>query len=106
MHEMRRLAEIAAFLQAEGFRRERGDVFATLLLGDAQGQWACHVRDGLHRISVLATMGRTMLPILIRGGDNPAIVRRSDVDSWTHVRDGLYRREEALQVFDRLIAGT
>lgn len=105
IHEIRRLAEIAASLKAHGFCHERGTIYASLLLGDAPGHWACHIRDGLHRISVLAAIGSAKLPILIKGDDSPAIVRRAEVESWYQVRSGHYTRAEALQVFDRLVFG-
>lgn len=105
MQEMHRLERIVRSLQTEGFQLERGTVVATLLVGNEPGQWACHIRDGLHRVSVLAALGVPHLPIAIAGGETPAVVRRSEVEAWTHVRDGLYTPQEALFVFDRLIAG-
>lgn len=101
--EIARLLRVYRSISQHGFTRDRGDVTGTLLLGD--GDWACHVVDGLHRIAALLVLGKTHVPVRIVVHDVTFAVRRSEVDAWPQVRSGLLSREEALLVFDRLLQG-
>ena len=103
--EIRRLLEVCRSIREQGFRRKYGDVSGTLLIGD-DGDWACHISDGIHRIAALLVLGHTHVPIRISVGGMSAAVHRIDVNSWQHVRSGLLSRNEALQVFDKLLHGT
>lgn len=62
----------------------------------------CLVIDsGQHRAAALAALGYTNIPVVVL----PKIIRREDVHTWPAVVAGNMTEQEALQVFDRLIAG-
>jgi len=59
------------------------------------------IRKGQHRAAALAALGYKEVPIII----NPKVIRREEVANWPAVIAKNMSENEALQVFDRLIAG-
>jgi hypothetical protein len=102
--EMRRLVEAYDSINKHGFDTARGAVLADIIVDDRSSEWACHILDGLHRIAVLRAFGVATLPVCVLASDT-AIVRRSDVDRWPHVVDGLFSRSDALGIFDAMFQG-
>jgi len=71
-----------------------------LAAGDS---WAALVSDGKHRTTALGAVGAKDLLVSIPS--RYPVVRREDVASWPAVCSGLYTVEQALEVFDRFLAG-
>ena len=104
--EMTRLARICDSIRAHGLRRRDtmdGDIRATALIGDQD--WICWIRSGHHRIAVLSALGYAYVPIRLMSGRFGPLIRRGDVDAWPQVHNGLYTRDQALAVFDRVMEG-
>lgn len=63
------------------------------------------VRDGLHRCAAFAAHGIKEIDAQVVADIGP-ITRRSGSALWHHVQTGLFTEAEALDVFDRYVAGT
>lgn len=106
--EFERMTRIIDSIRKRGYRRSDGpdgDIKGLMLLrGD---DWAVHAIQGQHRISALAALGRSHVPVRIcdTWWQKTNAVRRAEVDSWPNVRNGLFTREQALEIFDRIFEG-
>ena len=92
---------IAASIAENGYAPSDHIMDVQLMAGD--GSWALLVRDGKHRTIAMAALGVESVVVSL-----PwiyPVIRRQDVKSWPGVASGLYRVEEALEVFDRFIEG-
>jgi hypothetical protein len=100
--ELSRLRRLVADVRARGFRigADRDGVCSAHLLIDGAERRAL-IENGQHRIAVLGALGRRSAPIWVL----PHPVRRSQVATWPGVRAGVFTRDQALAVFDRLMAG-
>lgn len=100
--ELARLRRLVLGVRDQGFRigADRDGVCSAHLLIDGAERRAL-IENGQHRIAVLAALGRHTAPIWVL----PRPVRRSQVASWPGVRAGVFTRDQALDVFDRLMAG-
>lgn len=103
--EITRLLDVYKSISAQGFRRDHGDLYATLLIGSDDGEWACQITDGIHRVAVMVALGYSCAPVRVIAEGTMSAVRRADVNAWPHVRSGLLSRDEALAVFDKLLRG-
>ena len=56
--------------------------------------------EGNHRAYLYYLMNHSFVHVRLSD-----VVRRSNVDSWINVKNGLYTREEALKVFDLVFSG-
>ena len=104
--ETTRLARVCDSIRAHGFRRRDnmdGDIRGTVLIGDRT--WVCWIGSGHHRIAALSALGYGHVPIRFMSGGFGPLVRRADVAAWPQVRNGLYTRDQALAVFDRVLKG-
>lgn len=64
---------------------------------DDNGDWAFYIKDGQHRISVMAHLGYETAVVKITGGVLPAVSVK-DASNWPMVRRGLLTEEEAIAV--------
>ncbi len=97
--EVDRIATLAESIRRRGFQQEQTDVLmATFLLSD--GEWRWLAVNAMHRVPVAAGLGVDQLPVQV-----VAVVRRDEVDIWPQVTKGVYDRDTALAVFDRLFEG-
>jgi len=97
--EVDRIATLATSIRRRGFQQEQTDVLkAMFLLSD--GEWRWLAVNAMHRVPVAAGLGIDHLPVQV-----VAVVRRDEVDIWPQVTTGLYDRDTALGVFDRLFEG-
>lgn len=100
--EVARLVNVFESIRKHGFHRSArpdGDIGAVVLRANGANRYL--VSPGHHRAAALAALGHVVAPVRVRS----PIVRREDVDRWPAVRHGLYLKETALQVFDRIHAG-
>mgnify|MGYP007011832300 FL=1 len=107
--EYDRLIRVWASIRDRGYLRAgddpHGDVTGSLLLRGTAGEHAVLIGAGQHRLAALAALGARSVPVRLLRNVSPRVVRREDVASWPHVRSGLFRREEALALFDRILEG-
>lgn len=105
--ELNRLVDVFVSIQQNGFDewhpQAKSVTAGTVLV--LENEWRVHIRKGNHRIAALTALGYRSVPIRFEARV-PLIVRREDVDYWPHVRDGLFTKKQALDVFDRIFHGT
>ena len=65
------------------------------------------VLAGQHRAAALSVLNHTSVLALchVASHRSPAIIRREDVDEWPLVREGIFERAQALQIFDAVFTG-
>ena len=100
--EFGRLISVFDSIKTRGYQRSEagdGDIKGVAL--HRAGEFRVLVTAGHHRASALAALGRTTVPIRI---DN-MLVRREDAAAWPNVRTGLFTKQQALALFDRLFEG-
>ncbi len=100
--EVVRLKKIYDSINQNGYKRNNsidGDITADVLVG-SNGEWCWQAIRGQHRAVVLCAIETKEIPIRIE-----RIIRRDDVDLWPGVQSGLFRRDEALKVFDMIMSG-
>lgn len=68
--------------------------------------WVWISIGGKHRFSVLSALDFETIPVAKRSRWATLFVRRSEVEYWPNVRNGLFSIEEALLVFDRIMKGS
>jgi hypothetical protein len=100
-----RLVKVYHSIQQNGYRRHSGldgDIEGYILINERD--WCFVVGCGHHRAATLAALGYETIPVRVMNHRRTS-VRRAEVDSWPHVRSGLYTREQALGVFDQIFSG-
>jgi hypothetical protein len=105
--EFNRLIKVYEAIRADGFRRDDsfdGDIRGVALVM-SDGSYRIMLHCGQHRASALAALGHHTLPVRLTSPSSASIIRRDDVEFWPYVRTGLFSREAALEVFDRIFAG-
>lgn len=101
--ELDRLRAITKSIRHRGYRPESaGHIPGHLMIRDST--WKVMIRNGNHRLAVLAALGRPNVSIVITSsvGNHP---RRAEARSWPNVRRGVFTEEEAQFVFDRIFDG-
>jgi hypothetical protein len=93
-----RITKLFDSLRSNGLDHQRPDydLRATFLLSDGSLSWLS--MGGMHRVAMAVAVGVKEIPVRVA-----AVVRREEVDIWPQVVQGLYDREAALMLFDRLI---
>jgi hypothetical protein len=99
-----RYQSLTAAVQRDGFipLGVDGYIGAQVLVdGD---QWVVVITGpGLHRTVVAAALG--VDPLVVAVSRQPRLVHRGDAGHWPGVRCGLFTKSQALELFDRLMAG-
>jgi hypothetical protein len=60
---------------------------------------------GKHRLNSLVALGHPEIQVSAKGKYGPVITRRSESSIWPNVQNGLFEEKEALELFDRILAG-
>lgn len=95
--EAQRIDYVLKEISRNGYQRwdtSEGDVKATALVKE-NGDWKWLITAGNHRASAAAVLGFEEIPIRVN-----LVIHRQHVKLWSHVVDGLYTENSALQVFD------
>jgi hypothetical protein len=101
--EAERVCRVIDSVRKRGYQPETiEDHIDAKLLFDNQktGNWCVFIRSGTHRFPALAALGWTHIPIILR---KQHLVKRSDAGQWPSVQNGVVSKEEALQIFDRVL---
>ena len=104
--EFRRCIAVYESIRRVGYRRSRdvdGDIEGTVLVSNDES--VLLVYRGYHRMAALAALDYESAPVRVGGAGRQSVVRRDEVDRWPKVRDGLFTRQQALCVFDRIVRG-
>jgi hypothetical protein len=97
-----RLVGIFESIRREGYvpgGSDRPHLRGLLFLRD--GDYRVLITSGKHRIAALSALEVDLVPVEF-GATPPIVVDRDDVERWPAVVTGVYTREEALDVFDRV----
>lgn len=101
-----RLATVYDSIRVHGYRPEQAGashIMAQLLMRD--GDYRVFIRSGKHRIAALGALGYTAVTVQLARRYFPALIHREDAGSWPLVRSGLYTRDQAVALFDRIFEG-
>lgn len=102
--EFERYTSLAQVIAADGYVPYMdGEFLGVQILSDEDRWVALATGPGLHRAVAAAAVG--VDPIIVAIDKHPRVIFRADVEHWPGVCNGLFTREGALAVFDRLIAG-
>jgi hypothetical protein len=103
--EFKRLTSVNEHIVKDGYMPSKhGHLHGEFLInGD---NWVWVAIGGKHRFSVLSALDVDIIPVAKLSRWSTLFVRRLEVDYWPNVRNGLFSREEALSIFDRLMQGT
>jgi hypothetical protein len=102
--EFRTLVQLTESIRKKGYLRSDGpdgDILGTPLIDPVKGVRFL-VWTGKHRIAVLAALGFEYVPLRISFVRAP---RLTEAAYWPHVRNGLFTREQATTLFDRIFEG-
>jgi hypothetical protein len=110
---IQRIIDVFLMLNEGGFWRhppEELPYFEQFPVGDIMergSEAVLMIANGQHRLSALSAMGMRECTMLIgvKHQRGPFLVRRGDVDRWPLVRKGVFSRDQALEVFDRIFDG-
>jgi hypothetical protein len=95
--EFDRCVALHASMTESGYDRRRGDVKVDVLKRGAEMIFI--IAGGRHRRAVMTALGHRTVPTIPQ---SPMIIDTSHVDHWPQVRQGLWRREDALRYVDHL----
>ncbi len=98
--EWQRICELVDSISSRGYQ-PKGPVGGVLLCHG--GEKAVMVKGGQHRVAVLAALGYSQVTVAISREKD--LVKRSEARDWPAVRHKAMSREQALQVFDRVLEG-
>ncbi|MFN3938079.1 MAG: hypothetical protein ACK4KW_10910 [Gemmobacter sp.] len=99
--ELSRLKRVVDRIRESGFRHS-GDVRPVRVVALRRGESCRYLcRAGHHRVAAFSALGGTSLPVW----PYPRPVVRDDVDKWPGVTAGVFSRDAALFVFDRMFEG-
>ena len=93
--EASHLDRLLTSFQKHGLR-ETNDLPAGHFITDGDGEWAFYVKDGQHRIAVMAHLGHEEALVTLTGGVR--LARESDAAFFPMVREGLLTEAEARQI--------
>lgn len=93
--EASHLDRLLASFQKHGMRKTN-DLPAGHFIIDDDGNWAFYVKDGQHRIAVMAHLGFSEALVTLSSGVR--IVREADISLFPMVREGLLTQQEARKI--------
>lgn len=102
--EYQRQMSVFRSIRDQGFR----PTSATQIHGEflVSGEdWVWVNIGGKHRLNSLVALGSPDIQVSAKGKYGPVIIRRSESFIWPNVQNGLFDEAEALELFDRILAG-
>lgn len=102
--EYQRLITVHESICGKGYKPEEGGHLHGEFLVDGD-DWVWIAIGGKHRFASLVATREETIPVAAKARWSALIVRRSEVSHWPNVKNGLFTAEEALQVFDNIMAG-
>jgi hypothetical protein len=105
LQEYARLISVYNSIKEHGYLPEKyGYMHGQFLVSDDDWVWVNI--GGKHRFSSLAALQYKSIPVALKSRSSALFIRRSDVDYWPNVKNGLFSRTDALNIFDRILSGT
>lgn len=105
VQEYTRLVSVYNSIKEHGYLPERyGYMHGQFLVSDDDWVWVNI--GGKHRFASLAALQFENIPVALKSRSSALFIRRCDVDYWPNVKNGLFSRNDALSIFDRILNGT
>jgi len=106
--EFERLVSVYESIQKHGYTPKdnyNGHIAGSLLTNE-KGEYAIIIRTGQHRIAALSALGYRAVPAIIKSDSKrPIVINRKDVNNWPYVVNGYFSKNQALEIFDRIMKG-
>lgn len=102
--EFKRLTSTCDNIRKNGFnyRKAVGISGEFLIAGQ---DWTWIGLGGKHRMASLAALGQGLIPVTTKAKYGSHIIHRESVSNWHNVKNGLFTRNQALEVFDTIMEG-
>ncbi|SFR49279.1 hypothetical protein [Thiomicrospira sp. ALE5] len=94
--EVERIYMLMRSIKDKGFIYDSSNLVSVRVLVSG-GEYVWRTRGGMHRAAILAAMDWKRLPVTVS-----QIINRDDVMHWPTLNKGLYSKDVALKVFDRV----
>lgn len=103
--EYRRLISVYNSIKDNGYLPEQhGYIHGQFLISDENWVWVNI--GGKHRFASLAALKFKDIPVALNSRSSALYIRRSDVEYWPNVKNGIFSKTDALNIFDRILQGT
>jgi len=103
--EYQRLISVFNSIKNDGYHPENhGYIHGQFLI--SEDSWVWVNIGGKHRFASLAALNFKAIPVALSSRSSALYIRRIDVDCWPNVKNGLFAKEDALNIFDRIMNGT
>ncbi|MFT7111083.1 MAG: hypothetical protein ACI843_002761 [Psychrobacter glaciei] len=105
LQEYQRLISVYNSIKSNGYKPEQyGYIHGQFLISDDDWVWVNI--GGKHRFSSLAALQYKKIPVALTSRSSALFIRRSDAEYWPNVKNGLFSKNDALNIFDRILRGS
>lgn len=103
--EYERLISVYKTIKENGYHpNQYGYIHGQFLVNDKDWVWVNI--GGKHRFATLAALEFKTIPIALRSRSSALFIHRSEAEYWPNVKNGLFTKQDALDIFDRIMAGS
>lgn len=103
--EYDRLISVYSSIKKNGYNpNQYGYIHGQFLVDNEDWVWVNI--GGKHRFATLAALEFKTIPVALRSRSSALFIHRSDADYWPNVKNGIFSKHDALNIFDRIMAGT
>lgn len=99
--EYNRLISVYNSIKTKGYDEKHGYPKAGSIFVSGK-EYKLSIVGGRHRVAVMLALHYEYIPITI-SKDKAVRLERKEVDTWYHIKSGLFSREQALELFDMQI---
>lgn len=102
--EYKRLISVFNSIKDNGYLPEQhGFIHGQFLVSDNNWTWVNI--GGKHRFASLAALDYKNIPVALTSRSSALFIRRDDVEYWPNVKNGLFSKEDAINIFDQIMIG-
>jgi hypothetical protein len=102
--EYQRLISVFNSIKDDGYLPEQhGYIHGQFLV--SEDNWVWVNIGGKHRFASLAALDFKKIPVALSSRSSALYIRRIDVDYWPNVKNGLFSKADALNIFDHIMNG-
>lgn len=99
--QFKRVLNTYRSIQRDGFLPDRFGAITGYFVAD-ESSYRCVVGAGNHRVAALKVLGHTSVRLDLNRS-HPAVIHRSELDSWTVEQGGPFERQTACALFDKFL---
>lgn len=104
LQEYLRLITVYTSIKNNGYRPEKhGNINGYFLISDNDWVWVNF--GGKHRFASLVALKFKNIQVALKSKSCELLIRRTDVDYWPNVKNGLFSKPDALNIFDQILKG-